>query len=75
MQKAGCRWVGAGTSFLSPATLRSASAIPIPMVQTVDSIARASQLLPQAHVCTVETQNSILVLRGSSNGFQVEQGY
>lgn len=59
MQKAGCRWVGPGTSFLSPAILRCASTILIPAVQTVNSTAQDSQLLSQAHVCTVETQNCI----------------
>lgn len=65
-----CRRLGAGgwasgTSFLSSVILYHASATPIPVVQTVDSMVRASQLLSQVQVCTVETQNCIQVPEGS----------
>lgn len=51
--------------YLLPVFCHLASAILIPLVQTVDRILHASQLLSHAQVGTVEPQNSIQVPDGA----------
>lgn len=57
-----------GPRYLLPVSCRLAQCLSHPdhpVVQNVDSLAHASQLLSEAQVCTVETQNSVLVPEGA----------